>query len=214
MAGISLRNNLGAMNTSRMLGLNEAARAKSTEKLSSGYKINRAADDAAGLAISEKMRKLIRGLNQGTENAQDGISWVQTGDGALDETQDILKRMTELSIKALNGTNSKSDRADMQAEFEQLKVELDRIGTTTKFNEMNIFSEHKPYWYQCQGAVKWEPNQMHVVTEGENDLTFKYRQTEDDNFPMTVTVTIPPGEYSTVELLDEIDTAIDRKSVV
>ena len=194
MAGISLRNNLGAMNTSRMLGLNEAARAKSTEKLSSGYKINRAADDAAGLAISEKMRKLIRGLNQGTENAQDGISWVQTGDGALDETQDILKRMTELSIKALNGTNSKSDRADMQAEFEQLKVELDRIGTTTKFNEMNIFSEHKPYWYQCQGAVKWEPNQMHVVTEGENDLTFKYRQTEDDNFPMTVTVTIPPGE--------------------
>ncbi len=208
MAGISLRNNLGAMNTSRMLGLNEAARAKSTEKLSSGYKINRAADDAAGLAISEKMRKLIRGLNQGTENAQDGISWVQTGDGALDETQDILKRMTELSIKALNGTNSKSDRADMQAEFEQLKVELDRIGTTTKFNEMNIFSEHKPYWYQCQGAVKWEPNQMHVVTEGENDLTFKYRQTEDDNFPMTVTVTIPPGEYSTVELLDEIDTAI------
>ncbi len=178
MAGITLQNNLLALNADRMLGFNAAQKAKSTEKLSSGYRINRAADDAAGLAISEKMRKMIRGLDQGTHNAQDGVSWVQTGDGALEEAQEMIKRMSELTIKSLNGTNSSSDRAAMQSEFEQLKVELDRIGTTTKFNELDIFSEHKPLWYQCDGAVKWEPNQMHVVTAGQNDLTFTYRDSD------------------------------------
>lgn len=207
MAGISLRNNLMALNAKRTLGVTSFSKAKSAEKLSSGYKINRAADDAAGLAISEKMRKLIRGLNQGTKNAQDGISWVQTGDGALDEAQEMIKRMTELTVKSLNGTCSNSDRAALEAEFEQLKAELDRIGTTTKFNEMNIFSEHKPSWHQCKGVVKWEPDQMHVVTGGQNDLTFRYQETEQSEV-QTMTITVPPGEYSTVELLDEIDTAI------
>lgn len=207
MAGITLQNNLLALNADRMLGFNAAQKAKSTEKLSSGYRINRAADDAAGLAISEKMRKMIRGLDQGTHNAQDGVSWVQTGDGALEEAQEMIKRMSELTIKSLNGTNSSSDRAAMQSEFEQLKVELDRIGTTTKFNELDIFSEHKPLWYQCDGAVKWEPNQMHVVTAGQNDLTFTYR--DSDEGPLrTMSITVPPGEYSTLELMDEIDSAL------
>jgi flagellin len=118
-----------------MLGLTKNSQAKSTEKLSSGYQINRAADDAAGLAISEKMRKQIRGLTQASANAQDGISAVQTAEGALNEVQDMLQRMNELAVKAANGTNSKSDRAAIQDEIDQLTTEIDRVSTTTKFNE-------------------------------------------------------------------------------
>jgi flagellin len=118
-----------------MLGLTKNTQARSTEKLSSGYKVNRAADDAAGLAISEKMRKQIRGLTQASSNAQDGISAVQTAEGALNEVQDMLQRMNELAVKAANGTNSKSDRAAIQDEVDQLVTEIDRVSTTTKFNE-------------------------------------------------------------------------------
>jgi flagellin len=118
-----------------MLGLTQGTQAKSTEKLSSGYRINRAADDAAGLAISEKMRKQIRGLTQASANAQDGISAVQTAEGALNEVQDMLQRMNELAVKAANGTNSESDRSAIQDEIDQLTTEIDRVSTTTKFNE-------------------------------------------------------------------------------
>ena len=130
-----VQHNLTAMNSNRMLGLTKNSQAKSTEKLSSGYQINRAADDAAGLAISEKMRKQIRGLTQASANAQDGISAVQTAEGALNEVQDMLQRMNELAVKAANGTNSKSDRAAIQDEIDQLTTEIDRVSTTTKFNE-------------------------------------------------------------------------------
>ncbi len=130
-----VQHNLTAMNSNRMLGITSKSQAKSTEKLSSGYKINRAADDAAGLAISEKMRKQIRGLTQASANAQDGISAVQTAEGALTEVHDMLQRMNELAVKAANGTNSISDRASIQAEVEQLSTEIDRVSETTKFNE-------------------------------------------------------------------------------
>ncbi len=130
-----VQHNLTAMNSNRMLGLTTASQAKSTEKLSSGYKINRAADDAAGLAISEKMRKQIRGLTQASANAQDGISAVQTAEGALAEVQDMLQRMNELAVKAANGTNSESDRQAIQDEIDQLTTEIDRVAETTKFNE-------------------------------------------------------------------------------
>ncbi len=130
-----VQHNLTAMNSNRMLGLTKGTQAKSTEKLSSGYKINRAADDAAGLAISEKMRKQIRGLTQASANAQDGISAVQTAEGALNEVQDMLQRMNELAVKAANGTNSESDRQAIQDEVDQLVTEIDRVSTTTKFNE-------------------------------------------------------------------------------
>ena len=130
-----VQHNLTAMNSNRMLGLTTAAQAKSTEKLSSGYKINRAADDAAGLAISEKMRKQIRGLTQASANAQDGISAVQTAEGALTEVHDMLQRMNELAVKAANGTNSESDRTAIELEIEQLTTEIDRVAETTKFNE-------------------------------------------------------------------------------
>lgn len=130
-----VKHNITAMNSNRMLGLTTASQAKSTEKLSSGYKINRAADDAAGLAISEKMRRQIRGLTQASANAQDGISAVQTAEGAMNEIQDMLQRMNELAIKAGNGTMSESDKQSVQDEIDQLITEIDRVSETTKFNE-------------------------------------------------------------------------------
>lgn len=133
--GMIVKHNLTAMNSNRMLGLTTSSQAKATEKLSSGYKINRAADDAAGLAISEKMRKQIRGLTQASINAQDGISAVQTADGALNEVHDMIHRLAELTVKAANGTMSETDRNAVQSEVNQLISEVDRVSTTTKFNE-------------------------------------------------------------------------------
>ena len=130
-----IQHNLTAMNSNRMLGVTTSAQSKSTEKLSSGYKINRAADDAAGLSISEKMRKQIRGLSQASLNAQDGISAVQTAEGALNEVQDMLQRMNELAVKASNGSMSENDRSYIQDEVDALLTEIDRVAETTKFNE-------------------------------------------------------------------------------
>ena len=130
-----VQHNLQAMNANRMLGITTKETSGSTEKLSSGYRINRAADDAAGLAISEKMRKQIRGLSQASSNAEDGISCVQTAEGALAEVQDMLQRMNELAVQAANGTNSATDRQYIQDEFDQLIEEIDRVAETTKFNE-------------------------------------------------------------------------------
>ena len=130
-----VQHNMQAMNANRMLNVTTSQQAKATEKLSSGYKINRAADDAAGLSISEKMRKQIRGLDQASTNAQDGISAVQTAEGALTEVHSMLQRMNELATQAANGTNSESDRKSIQDEISQLTTEIDRVAETTKFNE-------------------------------------------------------------------------------
>lgn len=152
-----VKHNITAMNSNRMLGLTTSAQAKSTEKLSSGYKINRAADDAAGLAISEKMRRQVRGLTQASANAQDGISAVQTAEGALNEVQDMLQRMNELSVKAANGTQSASDRDAIQSEIDQLVTEIDRVSETTKFNETYL--------------LKGDRN-------ADKDTNFKYKEVE------------------------------------
>lgn len=208
--GVTIHHNILAMNSDRMLGINRNKKAESIRKLSSGYKINKAADDAAGLAISEKMRRQIRGLSQGTENAADGVSWVQIGDGALEEAHEMLQRMNELSVKAMNGTNSAEDRRMIDDEFQHLKTELDRVNAATLFNEQKIFSDHKPDWYRCDGAVSWPLDQRHVIVEGDNDLVFKYREGEGMD-PKTVSFTVPAGEYTTQELLDELDTSILRK---
>ena len=133
-----VQHNLTAMNSNRMLGVTTGTQAKSTENLSSGYKINRAADDAAGLAISEKMRRQVRGLTQASANAQDGISCVQTAEGALAEVHDMLQRMNELAIKASNDTMTSADRGYIDAEVQQLKTEIDRVKNTTTFNEQNL----------------------------------------------------------------------------
>ena len=130
-----VQHNMQAMNANRMLNVTTTQQSKATEKLSSGYKINRAADDAAGLSISEKMRKQIKGLDQASTNAQDGISAVQTAEGALTEVHSMLQRMNELATQAANGTNSESDRSSIQDEIDQLTTGIDRVAETTKFNE-------------------------------------------------------------------------------
>jgi flagellin len=133
-----VQHNMTAMNANRQLGITQGVQAKSSEKLSSGYRINRAGDDAAGLAISEKMRSQIRGLNKASANAQDGISAIQIAEGALNETHSILQRMNELSTQAANDTNTTTDRTQIDAEMKQLVSEIDRIQSTTQFNTMNL----------------------------------------------------------------------------
>ena len=133
-----VQHNMQAMNANRMLNITTGAQSKSTEKLSSGYRINRAADDAAGLTISEKMRSQIRGLNRASDNAQDGISLIQTAEGALNEAHSILQRMNELATQAANDTNTTSDRTAIQKEINALTSELDRIASTTQFNTQNL----------------------------------------------------------------------------
>ena len=140
--GISMKimHNMQAMNSNRMLGVNTLAQAKSTERLSSGYRINRAADDAAGLTISEKMRAQIRGLTQASANAQDGISCVQTAEGALNEVEDMLQRMNELAIKSANGTNTSADREAIQKEVSALQEEISRVAESTEFNTQKLLN--------------------------------------------------------------------------
>jgi flagellin len=133
-----VQHNLTAMNSNRQLGITTNAQAKSSEKLSSGYRINRAGDDAAGLTISEKMRSQIRGLNKASDNAQDGVSLIQVAEGALNETHSILQRMNELATQAANDTNTTADRNAIQSEINQLTSEINRIQSTTQFNTMNL----------------------------------------------------------------------------
>ncbi|MBQ7920622.1 MAG: flagellin [Lachnospiraceae bacterium] len=135
-----VQHNLTAMNANRMLGITTSQQAKQTEKLSSGYRINRAADDAAGLSISEKMRRQIRGLDQAATNAQDGISMVQTAEGALTEVTDMLQRMNELAVQAANGTYTSTQKQYIADEINQLTSEIDRVATTTKFNDQVLLT--------------------------------------------------------------------------
>ncbi len=188
-----VQHNLTAMNSNRMLGVTSKNQAKATEKLSSGYKINRAADDAAGLSISEKMRKQIRGLSQASSNAQDGISAVQTAEGALTEVHDMLQRMNELSVKAANGTNSKDDRDYIQNEVDQLVSEIDRVADTTKFNETYLLkggSTSKVLNYGGTDVV----NAGSTATKGKANLVAGY------NIAIgTVTYSLIAGETGTGE---------------
>jgi len=155
-----VQHNLTAMNSNRMLGVTTSTQSKLTEQLSSGYKINRAADDAAGLTISEKMRSQIRGLTQASANAQDGISCVQTAEGALAEVHDMLQRMNELAVKSANGTNTTADRVAVQKEINALVSEIDRVSQSTQFNTLNLldgtFAASKNVTLQVGTANKTE----------------------------------------------------------
>ena len=150
-----VQHNMQAMNANRMLNVTTSTQAKATEKLSSGYKINRAADDAAGLTISEKMRKQIKGLDRASTNAEDGVSAVQTAEGALTEVHSMLQRMNELAVQASNGTNSQSNRSSIQDEISQLTTEIDRVAETTKFNEIYLLKGDK------SGATKTDTVAAH-----------------------------------------------------
>ena len=199
-----VQHNLQAMNANRMLNITTGAQSKSTEKLSSGYKINRAADDAAGLTISEKMRKQIRGLDQASTNAQDGVSSVQTAEGALTEVHSMLQRMNELAVQASNGTNADSDRQAIQDEIDQLTTEIDRVAETTKFNEIYLLkgdnsSTKNVYMNGHDAGIKG------TLTDGAKKATFTM-----DTLKASDKVTIAGKEYTIGSTKAEADTLLDK----
>lgn len=165
-----IQHNIAAMNANRMFGITNRKQAKSTEKLSSGYKINRSADDAAGLAISEKMRRQVRGLTQASSNAVDGLSCVQVADGALSEVHDMLQRMGELAVKATNETLTTSDREYITAEVRQLMQEIDRVQSTTTFNEQNLLDGTFKNKELQVGAEAGQHITISIGNMGSNDL--------------------------------------------
>ncbi len=191
-----VQHNLTAMNSNRMLGLTQSAQAKSTEKLSSGYKINRAADDAAGLSISEKMRKQIRGLTQASANAQDGISAVQTAEGALTEVHDMLQRMNQLAVQAANGTNSESDRASIQAEIDQLTTEIDRVAETTKFNES--------YLLKGDAAVAKGTSYTYAKASAASNAAASFTADTTTGISVTFNATAPTAQANNTEDLNTL----------
>ena len=181
-----VQHNLQAMNANRMLNVTTGNQSKSTEKLSSGYKINRAADDAAGLSISEKMRKQIRGLDQASSNAQDGVSAVQTAEGALTEVHSMIQRMNELAVQAANGTNSKSDRDSIQDEIQQLTKEIDRVAETTKFNEIFLLKGDVEGTKRTQTVNAHDAGLLGKLEDGQTTATFKLDEALKDGDQVTI----------------------------
>ena len=200
-----VQHNMQAANANRMLNVTTSAQSKSTEKLSSGYRINRAADDAAGLSISEKMRKQIRGLDKASSNAEDGVSSVQTAEGALTEVHSMLQRMNELAVQAANGTNSDTDRGAIQDEISQLTTEIDRVAETTKFNETYLLKggdgTKKEYMTAHDAGLKG------TLTDGATTATFKIAAGALDSGK---NVTIGGKEYSIGTAKDEVTTAVNK----
>ena len=201
-----VQHNLQAMNANRMLNITTGSQSKSAEKLSSGYRINRAADDAAGLSISEKMRKQIRGLDQASTNAEDGVSAVQTAEGALTEVHSMLQRMNELAVQASNGTNSKTDRDAIQSEIDQLTTEIDRVAETTKFNESYLLKG------DANGATKKMYLEAHdaglkgsLTDNGDGTATFTMATLEAGD-----SVTIGGKSYTIGSKTDEIKDLVKK----
>ena len=202
-----VQHNLQAMNANRMLNITTGSQSKSAEKLSSGYRINRAADDAAGLSISEKMRKQIRGLDQASTNAEDGVSAVQTAEGALTEVHSMLQRMNELAVQASNGPNSKTDRDAIQSEIDQLTTEIDRVAETTKFNESYLLKG------DADGNTKNVYMKGHdaglkgTLTDGATTATFKVAAGALDDGKK---VTIGGKEYTIGTAKDTVTTEVKK----
>ena len=202
-----VQHNMQAANASRMLGITTNAQGKSTEKLSSGFKINRAADDAAGLSISEKMRKQIRGLDQASTNASDGISAVQTAEGALTEVHSMLQRMNELAVQAANGTNSESDRSSIQDEILQLTTEIDRVAETTKFNETYLLKGD--YGTKSQVIAAHDAGLAGTLTQNTTTATFTVNA-----LAMGDTVTIGGVKYTIGVQGDDVDDQLAKALTV
>ena len=203
-----VQHNMQAANANRMLGITSGAQAKSTEKLSSGYKINRAADDAAGLTISEKMRKQIRGLDKASSNAQDGVSSVQTAEGALTEVHSMLQRMNELAVQSANGTNSSDDRQAIQDEVDQLTTEIDRVAETTKFNEIYLLkgddsSTKNVYMNAHDAGLKG------TLADGAKSATFTM-----DELKTGDSVKIAGKQYTIGASKADVGTALDKKLLI
>ena len=199
-----VQHNMQAMNANRMLNVTTSTQAKATEKLSSGYKINRAADDAAGLTISEKMRKQIKGLDRASTNAEDGVSSVQTAEGALTEVHSMLQRMNELAVQASNGTNSESDRSAIQDEVNQLTTEIDRVSETTKFNETYLLkgdnaSTKNVYMQGHDAGLKG------TLDDGAKSATFTM-----DELNIGDKITIAGKEYTIGDKKANVKAAVDK----
>lgn len=213
-----INHNISALNTYRQLSTNNSATAKSLEKLSSGLRINRAGDDAAGLAISEKMRAQIRGLQMASKNAQDGISLIQTAEGALNEVHSILQRMRELADQSANGTNTDEDRIALNDEIKQLIEEMDRIATTTEFNTQKLLDGSKgakTTSANITGGVAKEISAANklVITDGtetkNNVFGIVYAASATEQY--TLQVAIPEGEYDNlVEFTQAFNNALDK----
>ena len=199
-----VQHNMQAANANRMLNITTGAQSKSTEKLSSGYRINRAADDAAGLSISEKMRKQIKGLDKASSNAEDGVSSVQTAEGALTEVHSMLQRMNELAVQASNGTNSDTDRGAIQDEISQLTTEIDRVAETTKFNETYLLKggdgTKDVYMNGHDAGLKG------TLTDSATKATFKVAAGALDSGK---SVTIGGKDYSIATAKADVQTAVD-----
>ncbi len=204
-----VQHNMQAVNANRMLNITTGAQSKSTEKLSSGYRINRAADDAAGLTISEKMRKQIRGLDQASSNAEDGVSSVQTAEGALTEVHSMLQRMNELAVQASNGTNSQTDRDAIQDEISQLTTEIDRVAETTKFNETYLLKG------DADGNTKNVYMKGHdaglkgTLTDGSTTASFKVEAGALDS---AKEVTIGGKDYTIGTAMADVTTEVKKAS--
>lgn len=195
-----INHNIPAMNTYRQMGINQAGTSKALEKLSSGLRINRAGDDAAGLAISEKMRGQIRGLDMASKNAQDGISLIQTAEGALNETHSILQRMRELAVQASSDTNTKTDRNELQKEINQLTDEIDRIANTTEFNTQKLINGDKVGLRdEIQGSITTQLNTQAAVTVKNANAT----TTANTNIDVTGTLIITRVNVTTANAATE-----------
>jgi len=204
---VIIQHNIAAMMTNRQLGINNKKISKSAERLASGFKINRAADNAAGLTISEKMRMQIRGLERATANAEDGVNFIQTADGVMGEISSILHRMRELTVSALNDSNTLEDKATIALEIEELQSEIDAMCSQTEFNSQNVFEAHEDTYYSIKGSKQWDPMQFHIVEEPHNDLIIYL---PEDYEPSTYSIKVSKGNYTTQELVDEIDTALEQ----
>lgn len=202
---MQIQHNIAALTTSRQQGINSTNFKKTSEKLASGYKINRAADDAAGLSISEKLRWQVRGLKRSIENAEEGANFIQVADGAMSEIHSMLHRMRELAVQSLNDTNTPDDRAAMAAEFEQLQCEIDSINTETDYNTQPVFERYTDSYYKIYGNRKWTANQIHSIEAPDNSLHVNLPADLYD--PADYTITVPNGNYTTQELIDEIEDA-------
>lgn len=199
-----IQTNVSALNLFNKMNTSSVKKEKSTEKLSTGYKINRAADNAAGLQISEKMRGQIRGLEQASHNSEDTASYMQVGEGALNEVDAVLQRMRELTIQALNDSYTNEDREAMAKEMDALQSELDSIFNYTEFNSQPVFEEHADTYYSIEGNVFFTSDQLHAITGANGNLDIDIDGT-------TYSIDVPEGIYSTQELMDEIDDVLRDK---
>lgn len=207
-----IQHNISALNTHRNLTFNNTQASKNLEKLSSGYKINRAGDDAAGLAISEKMRGQIRGLDMATKNAQDSISLIQTAEGALNETHSILQRMRELAVQSANDTNTADDRSKLQAEVDQLAKEINRISNTTEFNTKSLLNGD----LETDGAkfhIGANSGQNMTLTIGKNDAQTLQVGTSDDESTTGIKIDTQEDADQAIKIIDDaINTVSETRS--